>query len=156
FLEGYPGYLPVCNEESLKELTTSFRQLTARLLPEHSGLWEPLPLEVPPEKNRKIRLGVLRYSFDDSMHALLGPISRLDRSKFEICAFAFDPRGLDQCKKWYADLVYKILDVQNVTYSINKMREAKLDILINGFPLHFWSTEPSARALLKKVGNVQC
>jgi predicted O-linked N-acetylglucosamine transferase (SPINDLY family) len=156
FTQGYPGYLPVCNNESLKNLAASFRRLTAMVLPEHSGYLEPLPLEAPSEANRKYRLGVLRYTFDDNMHALLGPISRLDRNKFEIIVFAFDQRGIDQCKKWYADLRYKILDVQDVMFSINKMRDAKLDVLINGFPLHYWSFEPSARALLKRVANIQC
>ncbi|PWT99345.1 MAG: hypothetical protein C5B53_05470 [Candidatus Melainabacteria bacterium] len=156
FTEGYPGYLPVCSSDSLKQLATRFRELTAMVLPEHSGNAEPQALIEASDKGKKIRLGLLRYSFDTTIHALLGPLSRLDRSKFEIIVFAFDSRGLDQCKKWYADLTYKILDVQDVIFSINKMRDANLDVLINGFPLHFWSFEPSARMLLKRVARIQC
>jgi predicted O-linked N-acetylglucosamine transferase (SPINDLY family) len=156
FTQSYPGYWPVCSNESLKELAIAFRRLTTVILPEHSGNVEPQPLVVKSETNKKIKVGLLRYSFDTTIHALLGPISRLDRSKFDIIVFAFDSRGLDECKKWYANLEYRKLDAQDVIFSFNKMRDAELDVLINGYPLHFWSFEPSARALLKRVAKIQC
>lgn len=156
FRETYPGYLPVCSFDSLKELTTSLRQLTMLLLPEHSEEMDLHPLKPIAEKGQKIRIGLLRYSLDPDVHALLVPISRLDRSKFEIVVFAFDKQGMDQCRSRYADLEYKILNMMDIGGSVNTMRAAQLDIVINGYPLHWWSFEPPARALLKRAANIQC
>lgn len=155
FKRNFPNYIPVCCEDSLREATVTLRQLTTLILPEHIEAFEFLPV-VPGLGGDKIKLGLLRFDFSGDLNAMLLPINQLDRSKFETVIYGFNKTGLDYCRSTCPDLQYQYLDFNNIRDSINRIRAAKLDILIGGFPLHWWSCEAPVRVLQKRVANIQC
>lgn len=156
FMQAYPGYMPIGNFDSLKESMTLFRQLVTLLLPEQQNENGITPLQPGLNSTGKIHLGHLRHNFTEEVHFLLIPMDKLDKSKFDVTVFAFDTTGLEQARQKYPGIKYEILNMQDINLSINKMREAKIDILINGTPLNGWGLEPHARLLLKRVAKIQC
>jgi hypothetical protein len=131
----YVGDMRTANTSSLKRFFVLERGFQGRLLGRSVRDTDLVPLRAFGGGQGKLRVGLLRVAFGLEFDYLMRPLSLLPPDRYEVHVFAANADGLSAAQARYPNLRAHALMPGDVAASVNVVRRAGIDVLMNGSPL---------------------
>jgi hypothetical protein len=94
-----------------------------------------VPLQAFRAAPGKLRVGLLRLTYGQEFDYLMRPLSLLPADRYEVHVFTANEDGLSAAQARYPTVKPHLLIPGDVAASVNVVRRAGVDVLINGSPL---------------------
>ena len=155
FAQHIRGAMRFCNTSSLKRFFVLKRHFRQLLLDRQLRGANLVPLKAFAPGQGKRRIGLLRWGYTQEFDFLMAPLSLLPSNRWEVHVFALSDDGLESAAARYPHFHPHRLVPGDVAASVNVIRRAAPDVLINGAPLGGDFHELPAAILMTRVAPVQ-